>query len=167
MEMKCTVCGTELEEGALLCPTCGKVVTVAEKAAGGHLSKKEFYQLPGMKACRGNITSCAVLLYFCAGITIAASLLMEGLQASLLDGILVLILGLWLHLGKSRIASILTTCYGLFGVVMVAVQTGKIQGWWILLAGIWGISYTFKFNKLWKKYQKDGVLPQGAMGDDK
>lgn len=165
--MKCKVCGTELADGALLCPNCGRVLTAEDKAVGGKLTKKEFYQLPGMKSCRSNITSCAVILYVCAGITVLATFFLDGFLASLLDAAVILALGLWLHLGKSRIAAILTTCYGLFGVVVALIQVGKIQGWWIPLAGIWAIIYTFKFQNLWKKYQQDGVLPQEAMGDKK
>lgn len=65
--MKCIACGTELAEGALLCPQCGRVVSsadaVRQKAEAGNLSRKEFYKLPGMKACRGNIRTCAIVLY--------------------------------------------------------------------------------------------------------
>lgn len=62
--MKCIACGTELPEGALLCPSCGRVLSsadvVRQKSEGGKLTKKEFYKLPGMKACRGNIRGCAI-----------------------------------------------------------------------------------------------------------
>ena len=97
--MKCVACGTELEAGALLCPNCGRVVEEADaarqKAAVGQLTKKEFYALPGMKACRTNIRSSAILLYISAGVTILASVLLrEVIAASLIDGILILALGL-------------------------------------------------------------------------
>ena len=74
--MKCASCGTELAEGTLLCPVCGRVLSSEEvaqsKAEGGKLSKKEFYKLPGMKSYRSNIISCAVVLYICAAVTILA-----------------------------------------------------------------------------------------------
>lgn len=165
--MKCVTCGTELAEGTLLCPVCGRVVSTEEaiksKAEGGHLTKKEFYKLPGMKSCRTNIRSCAIILYICAGVTILASLFLQELSSSILDGILLLGLGLWLQLGKSRVCAIITTCYGFLGLGLVLMTSGQIQGWWIPLAGIWAIVYTFKFHKLWNQYQKEGVLPDEAV----
>jgi len=168
--MKCVACGTELETGALLCPNCGRVVDSADvarqKAAAGQLTKKEFYALPGMKSCRNNIRTCAILLYISAGVTILASVLLQGvITTSLIDGILILALGLWLQFGKSRVCAIITLLYGIAGTAIVALQTGQIQGWWIPLAGAWAISYTFKFHKLWNKYKKDGVLPDAAVSD--
>ena len=110
--MKCVGCGAELEPGALLCPSCGRVVSSEDvaksKARSGQLTKKEFYKLPGMKSCRGNIRGCAIILYFCSGMTILASVLMQVLtsssvmdgfqiSASIIDGVLLLALGLWLQ----------------------------------------------------------------------
>ena len=168
--MKCVACGTELEEGALLCPHCGRVVEAADvvkqKAAAGQLTKKEFYKLPGMKSCRSNIICCAIVLYICAAGTILVALFLQGeMMASLLDGILLLGLGLWLQFGKSRVCAIITLLYGIANVAIVAMQTGNIQGWWIPLAGAWAISYTFKFHKLWKKYLKEGEVPKEAISD--
>ena len=157
--MKCASCGTELAEGTLLCPVCGRVLSSEEVAQ----SKKEFYKLPGMKSYRSNIISCAVVLYICAAVTILASVLIEGMGASIVDGILLLGLGIWLQIGKSRVSAIITTCYGLLSVGLVLVTAGRVQGWWIPLAGIWAIVYTFKFHNLWNKYQRDGVLPEEAV----
>lgn len=166
--MKCIACGTELPEGALLCPSCGRVLSsadvVRQKSEGGKLTKKEFYKLPGMKACRGNIRGCAIVLYFAAGMTLMASVLLQDiLMASVIDGILLLALGLWLQLGKSRVCAILTLCYGIYNMAIVAITAGQIQGWLIPLAGAWVVAYTFKFHGLWSKYQKEGVLPQEAV----
>ena len=59
--MKCVVCGEELAENALLCPRCGSVVrredVVRQQAASRQLTKKEFYELAGMKSIRGSIVS--------------------------------------------------------------------------------------------------------------
>ena len=89
--MKCVGCGTELEPGALLCQSCGRVVSSEDvaksKAQSGQLTKKEFYKLPGMKSCRGNIRGCAIMLYFCSGMTILASVLAQVLvSSSVMDG---------------------------------------------------------------------------------
>ena len=104
-----------------------------------------------------------MVLYICAAVTILASVLIEGMGASIVDGILLLGLGIWLQIGKSRVSAIITTCYGLLSVGLVLVTAGRVQGWWIPLAGIWAIVYTFKFHNLWNKYQRDGVLPEEAV----
>ena len=167
--MKCVGCGTELEPGALLCQSCGRVVSSEDvaksKAQSGQLTKKEFYKLPGMKSCRGNIRGCAIMLYFCSGMTILASSVMDGMQisASFIDGAVLLALGLWLQFGKSRICAILTLCYGIFNMVMIAMANGQVQGWLIPLAGGWAIAYTFKFHSLWRHYVKSGKLPEEAV----
>ncbi|MCI9438379.1 MAG: hypothetical protein HFH85_14655 [Lachnospiraceae bacterium] len=168
--MKCVGCGTELAEGALICAHCGRAVqtedVVRQKAASGQLTKKEFYELAGMKSIRGNIKGCAIVLYVCAGITILAAVVLQGfLSASLIDGILLLGLGLWLQFGKSRVCAIITFLYGLLGTGLTLVQTGRVQGWWIPLAGVWAITYTFKFYKLWNQYRKSGVVPDEAISE--
>ena len=178
IEMKCVGCGAELEAGALLCPNCGRVVSSEDvaksKAQSGQLTKKEFYKLPGMKACRGNIRGCAIILYVCSGMTPLASVLaqvlvtssvLDGIElsASIIDGVLLLALGLWLQFGKSRICAILTLCYGIFNMVVIAMAKGQVQGWLIPLAGGWAIAYTFKFHNLWGKYKKTGKLPDEAV----
>ncbi len=176
--MQCVGCGAELPEGALLCPACGRVLSSTDvakvKAQSGNLTKKEFYKLPGMKSYRGNIRGCAIILYFCAGVTILASVLagalasssiMSGVEitASIIDGVLLLALGLWLQFGKSRVCAILTLCYGIFNMAMIAIANGQVQGWLIPLAGAWATFYTFKFHNLWGKYKKTGKLPDEAI----
>lgn len=166
--MKCAGCGTELGEDALICPQCGRAVQAADvvrqKAVSGQLTRKEFYALAGMKSIRGNIKGCAIVLYVCAGITILASIVLrEILAASLIDGILLLGLGLWLQFGRSRVCAIITLLYGILGTGLTLVQTGRVQGWWIPLAGVWAVTYTFKFYKMWNQYQKTGVVPDEAI----
>lgn len=168
--MKCVTCGTELEEGALLCPQCGRAVDTVEvirqQAATRPLSKKEFYELSGMKACRSNIKSCAIILYFCAAITTLAAVFWDMVPLlSIVDAVLLVLLGVWLQFGKSRVAAILITVYGIYNMVVSSLGTGSLRGWWIPLAGIWAITYTFKFYKLWNKYQKSGELPREAISE--
>lgn len=166
--MKCVVCGAELADDALLCQQCGSVVrkedALRQKAAGGTMTKKEFYKLPGLKGCRSNILTCAIILYICAAATCAqAIILWEQRAFSLLDAALLLGLGLWLQLGKSRVSAIITLVYGIFNVVIALLAVGQIQGWWVPLAGIWAIIYTFKFHKLWNEYQQSGRLPDESV----
>lgn len=124
------------------------------------MTKKEFYKLPRLKDCRSSILASAIICYFSAGVTLIASFLLQGyVSASILDGILLLALGLWMQLGKSRVCAIILTCYGAFNMILMLALYGQVQGWLIPVAGILGIVYTFKFNKLWDRYIKEGVLP--------
>ena len=126
----------------------------------GPMTKKEFYKLPRLKDCRSGILASAIICYFSAGVTLLASFLLQGyVSASVLDGLLLLGLGLWMQIGKSRVCAIILTCYGAFNMIYMLMLMGQIQGWLIPVAGISGIVYTFKFNKLWDRYIKEGMLP--------
>ncbi len=169
--MKCATCGSELEKEALLCHHCGRAVDRAEvirqEAASRQLSKKEFYQLPGMKACRSNIKTCSIVLYVCAAITILVSVILQGFYLlSFLDGVFLILMGLWLQLGRSRVCALLVTAYGIFNTGIGLVESGRLMGWWIPLAGIWAITYTFRFHKLWSRYRKEGVIPKDAVSGE-
>lgn len=166
--MRCVVCGAELADGALLCQQCGSVVrredALRQNAAGGKMTKKEFFKLPGLKNCRTNILTCAIILYICAAATGALAFIdWEHSALSLLDAALLLGLGLWLQIGKSRVSAIIAAAYGVLNVVMTMIAAGRLQGWWIPLAGIWAIVYTFKIQKLWNQYQESGQLPEEAV----
>lgn len=201
--MKCVVCGAELAENALLCPQCGNVVrkedVVRQQAASRQLTKKEFYELPGMKGYRNNIRSCGVVLYLCACFTVVVGLLRWGETSALADGVTIQIvssvppslmsgivssiisflirfdsiiaaallvgLGIWIHLGKSRVASLITLIYGVYSMVAGSLANGRLQGWWIPLIGGYAVFYTFKFNGLWGKYRRSGTLPAEVLNE--
>ena len=72
-------------------------------------------------------------------------------------------LGIWLQLGKSRVSAILTLVYGSYSMIVGSISSGRLQGWWVPVIGGFAVYYTIKFNKLWKQYQKSGVLPDEAV----
>lgn len=74
-------------------------------------------------------------------------------------------LGLWVHLGKSRVASLLVLLYGTYSMIMGSVNAGRLQGWWVPVIGGFALSYTIKFNKLWGQYLRSGTLPPGAFDE--
>ena len=158
--MKCSKCGTELENNALVCPFCGQVVSdedrAKEKYGDKNMTKAEFLDLSAMKSCKSNIVSCGIVLYVLGVINIGLEIYSGILP---LDGIFLILLGLGIHLGKSRVCAVLCTAFGVFNVIYLIMTTGRFAGWWILLAGIYAIIYTFKFHSAWSKYQKDGTLP--------
>lgn len=177
--MKCTSCGTELAEGALLCSHCGRVVDTSEairqRSAGGLMSKKDFGELPGVKSCRNNINSCAIILYVCAVVSLVmwiiqmSKLSLDGIDLFLAiilnasDSMVLVALGVWLQLGKSRISALIVLVYGIGNMLYMSAQLEKLAGWWIPLAGVYAVIYTFKYNKLWNQYRKTGDVPDKAV----
>ena len=158
--MKCSKCGTELEGNALICPSCGQVVPyegrLQEQYGETKLTKKEFLKLPAMKPCRSNINTCGILLYIFGVINIAYAIYMQALPA---DGVFLILLGLGIHLLRSRVCAVLCTVYGAFNLIYMIMETGKLRGWWILLVAIDAAVYTFRYHGAWNKYKKDGTLP--------
>ena len=158
--MKCSKCGTEFESSMLVCPFCGQVVSaedrVKEQYGDKQLTKKEFLDLPAMKSSKSNIVTCGIVLDVLGVINIGLQIYAGNLP---IDGILLILLGLGIHLGKSRVCAILCTAYGVFNVIYMTVTMGRFAGWWILLIAIYAIIYTFKFHNAWSKYPKDGTLP--------
>ncbi len=158
--MKCSKCGTELESNVLVCPSCGQAVSdedrLQEQYGGKELTKKEFIQLPAMKTCKGNITGCGIAFYILGAINLALELYMHVLP---LDGILLILFGLGVHLGKSRICALLSAAYSIFGLVYSVATTGQRTGYLIVIVAIDAVIYTFKYQSAWSKYKKDGTLP--------
>ena len=158
--MKCSKCGIELESNALICPFCGQVVSdedrMKEQYGDKKLTKAEFLDLPAMKSCKSNIVTCGIVLYVLGVINIGLQIYLGSFP---LDGIFLILFGLGIHLGKSRVCAILCTIYGVFNVIYMIATTGRVAGWWILLIAIDAIIYTFKYHSAWGKYQKDGTLP--------
>lgn len=158
--MKCDKCGTELESNALVCPFCGQAVSdearLQEQYSNVKLTKKEFLNLPAMKPCKSNINTCGIALYIFGVLNIVLQIVAGSIP---IDGILLILFGLGIHVGKSRVCSILCTAFGGFNVLYMIATTGRIAGWWILLAGVYAIIYTFRYHSAWNKYQKDGTLP--------
>lgn len=160
--MKCNQCGTELESNALICPFCGQAVTdemrMQAQYGNKQLTKAEFLNLPAMKSCKSNIISCGIALYVFGVINIGVHIYLGNLP---IDGIILILLGLGIHLGKSRVCAVICTIYGSFNVIYMTMTTGRISGWWILLAAIYAITYTFRYHSAWNKYKKNGTMPVG------
>lgn len=158
--MKCIKCGAELEDNALICPSCGQVVSDQDRLQGQYggqkLTKAEFLELPAMKTCKSNINSCGIVLYILGVFNIGLQIYLGSLP---IDGILIVLFGLGIHLGKSRICAILCTAYGGFNIIYMIMTTGRFSGWWILLVAVYALIYTFKYHGAWSQYQKNGTLP--------
>lgn len=160
--MKCSKCGQELENDALVCPFCGQAVSDEDRLqaqyGGKELTKKEFLQLPAMKSIKSNINFCGIAFYVLAAINFAAFFVASSLSLPW-DGILLVLFGLGVHLGKSRVCAILSLVYAGFGMIAAMLASGRVTGYLILIVAIDAVMYTFRYHKAWNQYQKDGTLP--------
>ena len=130
---------------------------------GQKMTKKEFLKHPNLKKCKGNINASAILLYFCAGITMIATVLLTLTVASglgtIIDVLLLVGMGLGIQLAQSRACSIVVFIYSIINFIYGVIMTGRATGWLIVVAGICAIIYTFKFQKAWKEYEQTGMIP--------
>lgn len=181
--MICTNCGTYVEDGKTNCPSCGApVMTGGEMSQPGMymgqnvngpvnmggfqsgysepgLSKKEFYKHPNMSRVSKQIKSCGICMYVLAGLNLVFYALTEDIFSAVFSLILMLGLGLGIHLAQSRVCAIILTIYGGLNTIVAVITTGMLGGWMILVVGICGINYTFKFQKAWKQYKETGIVP--------
>lgn len=122
------------------------------------MNKKEFYKHPNMSKVRKEIIACGVVWYVLAGFNFLIQIVYLQYIPGLLDVALMLGLGLGVHLGKSRVCAIILTAYAVFNTVILLMAGGG-NGALILIAAIFSLVYTFKFQNAWKRYQKTGVIP--------
>lgn len=196
-QMICEKCGQWIEEGSKTCSKCGAPVGAnngqnanaaasvgntapvgGQPGAGGFganagqgvqmpMTKDEFYKHPNIASVRSQIRGAGILCYVVAGISLVLSFLSGNPFGALLDVLLIVGLGLGIQLGKSRVCAIILTVYGAFNTIIITLANGALGGWWILLAGIYAIIYTFKYQSAWAEYQNTGIVKDFSQGKKK
>lgn len=159
--MQCTNCGTPIPDLVMSCPNCGAPAGSSQQSCqqGGQiLSKKEFLKLPNMKSCKSNLTGSAVILYICGALSLTVGML-GGNPFVIVDVLIIIGMGLGIQLGQSRACAIIVCVYAAFNTIVMLLNTGRISGYLILIAAIYAIMATFRFQKVWKDYQTTGILP--------
>lgn len=109
-----------------------------------------------MKIISKNITTCAIIGYVIAGISLYFGVIKTGSMVGLLDVFLILACSLLIHLLQSRAAAIVLAAYSALNVIVTSVSNGKFSGWWVALVGVYAVIYTFKFQKAWKEQKEQG-----------
>lgn len=156
--MKCPTCGAELQPGQKVCPSCGTAqrmdqpwgnpATPAATAENRNITKAEFCRNYAEDKIRKNIRGTAILCYICAALTAVVGIMFNPFM--LIDAAVVLVLGLAVHLKQNRVCAILLLVYGIVNCVIMLLNTGRLSGWLIILAGVFAVIYTFRLEK---KYQ--------------
>ena len=121
-------------------------------------TKKEFLNLADNVKLKKNLRGAAIICYVCAALTLVAGLfIMDTGMLVLLDVAILVILGLGIQLKQSKVCAVLLTLYAAASMIITYVQTGKLTGYLVLLAGIYALSSTFQLDKQWKAYQSQSL----------
>lgn len=184
--MQCKKCGAQLPDDAQFCSSCGTstfsipsgqpqqsdqqpaaagqsqpgqpFAGTSQQFAAPKMTKKEFFHHPDMKKQRTNINTSGICMYVFAGVTLLVNVILASNPQGLLDVLLLAVLGLGIQLGKSRVAAVLACIYSIFNMVYMLAATGKVSGYLIVLAAVYGTTATFQFQKAWKEYQASGKI---------
>ena len=156
----CPNCNQPCEDTETFCGNCGANLNAAPDPSAAYgaaprvSTKKEFLNLPENKKVKSEISGAAIICYVCAAITLIVGILNNAFPLILLDVAIVLGTALGIHLAQSRVCSIVLLAYAIFSTVLVLVQTGRLTGYLVIIAGVCAVIYTFKAEKLWKQYQQ-------------
>ncbi|MFG6350136.1 MAG: zinc-ribbon domain-containing protein [Oscillospiraceae bacterium] len=156
--MKCPTCGTEIQSEQKYCPSCGTVQTTdqpwgtpAAPAENRDITKAEFCRNYAADKTRKNIRGAAILCYICTVVTAVVAILFAPLI--LIDAAIVLVLGLLIHLKQSRVCSVILLVYGVASFIITLLDSGRITGWLIVLAGVFAVIYTFRLEKEYQAFR--------------
>ena len=157
--MKCPTCGADVQPGQKYCPSCG-TQQKTDRPWGNpsapsiavedqDITKSEFCRSRASDKVRKNIRGSAILCYISAGVTAVFAVLFNLFM--LIDAVIVLGLGLAIYL--SRVCSILLLVYGVVSCVTVLMETGRVSGWLVILAGVFAVIYTFQLEKEYRAFR--------------
>lgn len=114
---------------------------------------KEFLKLPENKKLNRQINASAIICYICALITLGLMAAAEA-PSMILDVAVVLVLGLLIHITKSKVCAVILLVFAVINTVYFLATTQQFGGWLLLIAGAYAVSATFRLDKLWKAYQQ-------------
>ena len=175
----CTVCGAPVsQENTKFCPNCGRDLQAdsapataqtqptagtvnpaaqmkkrSPELAPAGLDKATFFKR--YSRGRQNCIGAAILCYISAGLTAVLALtnIVDFINIyAFIDVFVILILGLLVHLLRSRVAAVLLLAYAVYNVVVMVMSTGEFAGWWLLIAGVFAVIGAFQCVKEWKAY---------------
>lgn len=125
----------------------------AQSSAPRASTLKEFLKLPENKNLNRQITVAAIICYISALATLGIMAAAEQ-PGMILDAIVVFVLGLLIHLTKSKVCAIILLAFAVINTIIILISAQQFGGWLLLIAGACSVSATFRLDKLWKAYQQ-------------
>lgn len=116
------------------------------------LSRKMFFSVCASAKVRNGIRTAAILCYISAVLTGIYGLLVLDNPFTLLDSVLITVLGVLLHVKQSKAAAIVLLLYSGFNTISALVNNGTFGGWLLIVAAIGAVSATFTLDKEYKAY---------------
>jgi len=180
--MICQSCGSENEPNAKFCGRCGAPMPVINATPyvvpnvmpnampamgmaqpqymGRMVTKKEFFKSQEMSKVAKNINASAIMMYIVAVITLFTNVIYAGNVFVLLDVAVVAGMGLGIQLAQSRVCAVIAAVYSVINCVIAIITTGIPGGWLIIVASVYAVIATFKFNEAWDNYQRTGYIQE-------
>jgi hypothetical protein len=115
-----------------------------------------------MKAMRKLLIIGIVLCYISAA---ASGIIALSNNKFPIDGIIIGVLGVLIHIRKSFIASLLLLAYSIINFVFILITMEQFGGWLIVVLAVCCVIATYRIDKVYKDYKARGItLPtQPAM----
>lgn len=173
----CPSCKTRVEGDLKFCTNCGQVIPSLQEQScqntnqpmqgyqgnqqpnnqvnnvlpqGQFVSKREFIEKYASPSVKRDIKSAAITAYVCAGLTALVSIFLNPF--GVIDALILAGLALGMHLGKSKICSILILIFSFVELILGIVSTGTPSGLLWVIAGIAGVVAFSKIDKQYKQF---------------
>lgn len=133
--MICEKCGQWIEDGSKVCTNCGNPVNVSNAQGAGNAANAQGQ--PGVGAVNTVPGAAANGMGGYAAQPMTKAEFYKHPNVSY---------------ARTQIRAAAIISYVVAGISLV------LGGWWILLAGIYAVIYTFKYQGAWAEYLKTGVV---------
>ena len=122
-------------------------------------TKEAMCKLPQFKNANASTMAGAIIAYISAVVTLILIIAEEMDPMSLIDVIIVALLGVIIHRTKSFGPSVVLLVYGIVSCIVTTLTMGALSGWLLIIGGIAAVIGSNKISKAWKNYERTGMIP--------
>ncbi len=122
-------------------------------------TKEAMCKLPQFKNANASTMAGAIIAYISAVVTLILIIAEEMDPVSLIDVIIVALLGVIIHRTKSFGPSVVLLVYGIVSCIVTTLTMGALSGWLLIIGGIAAVIGSNKISKAWKNYERTGMIP--------
>jgi ABC-type multidrug transport system fused ATPase/permease subunit len=122
-------------------------------------TKEAMCKLPQFKNANASTMAGAIIAYISAVVTLILIIAEEMDPMSLIDVIIVALLGVIIHRTKSFGPSVVLLVYGIVSCIVTTLTMGVLSGWLLIIGGIAAVIGSNKISKAWKNYERTGMIP--------